>query len=83
MTSQDFEKHNIDSVVKSVQRYIDTEWEQEIGDLKARLLVDFILKEVAPFAYNKGIQDAQRFILQHVEDMPGTCFQPELTYWKK
>ena len=34
--------------------------EDEIGDLKASLLLDFFVKEVGPSIYNKAIANAQR-----------------------
>ena len=33
--------------------------EEEIGDLAAGLMLDFIIEELAPEFYNQGIQDAQ------------------------
>ena len=32
--------------LSSIQNYIREEWDQEIGELKARLLFDYVLKEI-------------------------------------
>ena len=40
------------------------------------------INEIAPFAYNQGVEDAQKYIQRTTEDLPGTCFQEPLTHWK-
>ena len=40
------------------------------------------MNEIAPFAYNKGVEDAQKYFLRMTEDLPGTCFQEPMAYWK-
>ena len=43
----------------SIKRYLAEELEQDVGDLKAGLMLDFFLKEIAPTIYNGAIADAQ------------------------
>ena len=43
----------------SLKRYVREELDQDIGDLKAKLLLDYLLKEVGPVVYNQAISDAQ------------------------
>lgn len=66
----------------SIQRYMSSEIDVEISEIQAELILDYFTKELAPFAYNKGIQDAQQFLLMKAEDLGGTCFEEGLTYWK-
>ena len=40
-------------------------------------------KEIAPFAYNKGVKDAESYFRGRIEDLSGTFFEPALTYWLK
>ena len=40
------------------------------------------MSEIAPFAYNKGGEDAQKHFIRATEDSPGACFHEALTYWK-
>jgi Uncharacterized conserved protein (DUF2164) len=47
-----------------------------------RAWVDYVLKEIGPLAYNRGVQDAEEFFRKRLEDLPGTCFEPPLTYWQ-
>jgi uncharacterized protein (DUF2164 family) len=66
----------------SIQRYVREELDQDIGDLKADLLLDFILKEIGPSVYNQAIGDAQTYFAQRVADFEGVCYEREFTYWK-
>jgi uncharacterized protein (DUF2164 family) len=70
-------------VLHSIKRFFSQELEFEIGDLQAGFVLDFFLKEIAPFAYNQGVEDARRFLAEKLEDLPGTCFEHALTYWQK
>ncbi len=76
-------KQEVAEIIPSIQRYFREELEQEIGEMRAKFLLDYILKEVAPFAYNRGIKDAEAYFRARVEDLPGAHFEPELTYWTK
>lgn len=76
-------KQETDGIVLSLKKYIATEFDQEIGDLKARLLLDYFLQEIAPFAYNQGVKHAEEFLRARLEDLPATVFEPGLTYWRQ
>ena len=67
--------------IASIKRYVAEELDQDIGDLKAALLLDFILKEIAPTIYNGAINDAQTFLRDRVADLDGACAAPEFAYW--
>ena len=51
--------------------------------MKARFLLDYIMKEIGPFAYNKGVKDAEAYFRGKVEDLSATCFEDGLTYWTR
>ncbi len=65
----------------SIRRYFAETWEQDIGDLKAGLLLDYILAEIGPSIYNKAIGDAQVYLRDRVADLEGACYEKEFTYW--
>ncbi|MCB2205544.1 DUF2164 domain-containing protein [bacterium] len=69
-------------VLDSLQRYFDENLDGEINELQSTLLLDYILTEIAPFAYNRGVEDARAYIASMAEDLPGVCFQDTLTYWE-
>ena len=70
-------------VIASLQHYFREELDQEISEMRAKFLLDYILKEIAPLAYNQGVKDAEMFFRAKIEDLPGTCFEQGLAYWQK
>jgi uncharacterized protein (DUF2164 family) len=65
----------------SIKRYFTEHLEQDIGDLKAGILLDFCLKEIGPVIYNRAIADAQSYFQGRVADLDGVCYETEFTYW--
>ena len=53
----------------SIKRYVAENLDQEIGDLKAGLLLDYCLKEIGPTIYNRAIADAQAYLQERVVDL--------------
>lgn len=74
-------KPEIKEIVPSLQRYFQEELDQELSEMRAKFLLDYILKEIAPLAYNKGVKDAEMFFRGRIEDLSGTCFEEGLAYW--
>jgi uncharacterized protein (DUF2164 family) len=67
--------------IASIKRYFIEELEQDIGDLKAGLLLEFILKEIGASIYNAAIGDAQTYLRDRIADLEGVCSVPEFAYW--
>lgn len=53
----------------ALRHYFDQELDQDIGDLKAELLLGFILEKIGPTIYNRAIEDAQAYLQEKVLDM--------------
>ena len=66
----------------SIKRYCAENFDEEIGDLKAGLLLDFCLKEIGPTVYNQAIVEARTYFEARVADLEGTCYEKEFTYWQ-
>ncbi len=64
-------------LIKSMREYFDRNMEEELGDLKAMLLLDFCLKEIGPVVYNQAISDAQAFMAEKVADLDGSLYESE------
>ena len=79
----ELDKQETKEVIASLQRYFREEFEEEISEMRAKFLLDYILKEIAPLAYNQGVKDAELFFRGKIEDLSGTCFEDGLTYWLK
>ena len=71
-----------DEAMQSLKRYFREEMDEEMGDLRARLLLDYIVAEIAPLAYNRGVRDSEEFLRKRLEDLSATCFEPPFNYWK-
>jgi uncharacterized protein (DUF2164 family) len=79
----ELDKATRERLIASVQRYFVEPLEQDIGHLKASLLLDFALKEIGPSVYNLAVGDAQSAIQQMVSEIDGTCFEREFGFWKR
>jgi len=66
----------------SIKRFFAEKLDDEIGDLKARLVLDYCLREIGPTVYNQAIADAQAWMQVKVADPDGSRFEPESSYWK-
>ena len=77
--SSDKRKHTI----ASLRRYFSEALEQDIGDLKAGLILDFFLAEIGPSVHNAAVEMAQAYLRDRVADLEGTCTVPEFAYWPR
>jgi uncharacterized protein (DUF2164 family) len=69
--------------IASIKRYLAQDLDQDVGDLKAGLLLDFFLKEIAPSVYNGAVTDAQTYLRDRLSDLEGVCYHDEFGYWRK
>jgi uncharacterized protein (DUF2164 family) len=67
----------------SIQRYAKENLDEEMGTLKARLLLDFCVREIGPSVYNQAIQDAQAAMQEKVAELDTSCYEREFEYWQK
>ncbi|MFB5067442.1 MAG: DUF2164 domain-containing protein [Candidatus Wallacebacter cryptica] len=56
-------------LIKSVQGFFLTERDQEIGELAAILIIDFMIEQLGPLYYNRGIEDAFKFMTDRLDDL--------------
>jgi uncharacterized protein (DUF2164 family) len=57
-------KENKDQIIDKIKDYFYNERSEEIGDLAAENLLDFVLKEIGPYLYNQGVKDAKVMVEQ-------------------
>ena len=79
----ELERHVEKDLIASIKRYFAENLGDDIGDLKASLLLEFVVAEVGASIYNQAIADAQAFFQDKVADLENSCWEPELTYWEK
>ena len=70
------------AAVASIQRFFTERLETAIGNLQAREVLDYVLKEIAPSIYNQAISDAQQHLQAKVLDLDVDCHEREFDYWK-
>ncbi|NIK75830.1 uncharacterized protein (DUF2164 family) [Paenibacillus castaneae] len=51
-------------IASGIQDYFQIEFDQEIGQLAAENVLDFMLKELSPYVYNQALADARKAIEQ-------------------
>ena len=62
-------KEKKDEMVSLVKNYFLRERGEEIGNLAAVLILDFITEELALEFYNQGVMDSYRCMQEMVEDL--------------
>jgi len=70
-------------MITSIRQFFAVHMDEEIGDLKARLVLDYCVREIGPTIYNRAIADAQAFFQEKVSELDGTCHEREFGYWTK
>ena len=62
-------KEQRDEMIAAIKNYFLKEREEEVGDLRAGLMLDFILEELAPEFYNQGVLDSYTYMKDTIEDL--------------
>jgi uncharacterized protein (DUF2164 family) len=63
--------------IAALQEYFRDNLDDEIGDLKAGLLLDFILSELGPSVYNQALADARAFFEERSNDLGAIFYRDE------
>lgn len=83
MTQIELIKPQRTAAIASLQRYFEEELSEPIGDLKAGLLLNYILEEIGPVIYNQAINDAQARLAARLADLNGELYADEFQYWPR
>lgn len=59
-------KEEKEYMIARIQEYFELERDESIGELAADQMLDYMVKELGPFLYNKGIYDARQMVEQKV-----------------
>ena len=55
--------------IDAIKLFFAEERDEDLGDLAALLLLEFISEQFGPYYYNLGINDAQNFLQEKIEDL--------------
>ena len=69
-------------IIESIKLYLEENMDLKIGDSKAGLLLDYILKEIGPIVYNQALEDAQKYMMEKLNELDSSLYKPELMYWQ-
>jgi len=56
-------------LISEIKGFFIDEFDEEIGDLRADIILDFILKKIGPKIYNKGVNDSRKWFREKFEDL--------------
>ena len=76
-----FSKDQKAEIAASLRRYFTENLDCDLSEMQAGFLLEYVMNEIGPFAYNQGVEDSRKYFLRLTEDLPGTCFQEPLTFW--
>ena len=65
------------ALIDAIKHYFLEERDEEIGNLQASFLLDFVIKEIGPAIYNQAIRDAQARLQHTVAELDVTLYEPE------
>lgn len=69
--------------VSALQAYFADHMEEQIGELKAGLLLDFVLSELGPSVYNQALADARAFFEERSNDLGAIFYRDEFPSSRK
>ena len=56
-------------LIHAIRSFHHDRFDEEIGELRARLLLDFFLAALGPAVYNQGVRDAQVYLQDKLVDL--------------
>ncbi|AJA47092.1 hypothetical protein CPAST_c09920 [Clostridium pasteurianum DSM 525 = ATCC 6013] len=58
-----------EEMISAIKNYFLNEREEEIGDLAAGLILNFVIEELAQEFYNQGVFDSYKYMNDRIEDL--------------
>ncbi len=71
------------NAIESIQKYFEINLNEPIGNLAAGTLLTFILEEIGPTIYNKGVADAQERLQARLSELDLEVHEDEFQYWRR
>lgn len=83
MTAIELSKTQRADAVSSLKRYFEENFSEQLGDLPAGVLLNFILEEIGPAIYNQTVVQVQELLQLRITDLSGELYSEEFQYWPK
>jgi uncharacterized protein (DUF2164 family) len=68
---------------ESLQKYFAENMDEPLGNLAGNSLLNFIIEEIGPSIYNKGVADAQERMQARIGELDYEVHADEFQYWRK
>ncbi|MGL4989856.1 MAG: DUF2164 domain-containing protein [Sarcina sp.] len=56
-------------LINEIQLFFKNERGEDIGELFASIVLDFIIEKIGPSLYNQGVYDAHKFLNDSLDDL--------------
>jgi len=66
-----------DRIIEAFIAFYQDERSEELGHIGAEQIIDFLLKETAPYVYNKALADARQVIAQKTASLEEELYAME------
>jgi uncharacterized protein (DUF2164 family) len=67
----------------SIERYVEENFEERIGNVAVAHLLDFFIEEIGPCIYNQAVADVQERLQARITEVDAEVFEDEFQYWRK
>jgi uncharacterized protein (DUF2164 family) len=64
-----FTKEERQDLIAVIKSYFKKQREEELGDLAAMLMLDFIIDKIGPKIYNQGVKVSIKYMGDRVDDL--------------
>lgn len=71
------------TALESLQKYFAENMDEPLGNLAGGALLNFIIEEIGPSIYNKGVADAQERMQARISELDYEIQADEFPYWRK
>lgn len=58
-------------MILEIKTYFLNERDEDLGDMAAGFILDFVLEKLAPHIYNQGVYDSYKYMGERTEDLLG------------
>lgn len=79
----ELDKADRQQAIDSIMRYFEQNMDERIGNIAAGGLLSFLVEEVGPLIYNRGVLDAQQRLLARVQEVDLELQQDAFQYWRR
>lgn len=64
-------------IIGELQGYFADSFDEDLSQFRAEGLLDFVLAQVGPAAYNQGVRDACAHLQEKLIDLEAEVYEPE------